>query len=170
MSTEWMECYQLMHEGLIYASVFKDHHLIGVDYKGEDINTSLEKNARYEGSNLQTDPHCLYLQKSHYCCLVAQLCLTFVTPWTTAHQAPLSMEFSRQECWSREPFPSPEDLPDPRIKPRSPALQVDSLLSEPPGKSPLESNYHPLNFFFKKRILVKLTDLLIKKIMPSEDD
>ena len=134
MSTEWMECYQLMHEGLIYASVFKDHHLIGVDYKGEDINTSLEKNARYEGSNLQTDPHCLYLQKSHYCCLVAQLCLTFVTPWTTAHQAPLSMEFSRQECWSREPFPSPEDLPDPRIKPRSPALWAEPSPSVSPGK------------------------------------
>ena len=68
-----------MHEGLIYASVFKDHHLIGVDYKGEDINTSLEKNARYEGSNLQTDPHCMYLQKSHYC-LVAKSCLTLCDP------------------------------------------------------------------------------------------
>ena len=42
MSTEWMDCYKFMHEGLIYASVFKDHPLIGVDYKGEDINTSLE--------------------------------------------------------------------------------------------------------------------------------
>ena len=53
----------------------------------------------------------------------------FVTPWTVAHQAPLSMEFSRQECWSELPFPSPGDLPEPGIKSRSPALQVDSLLS-----------------------------------------
>ena len=51
----------------------------------------------------------------------------FVTPWTVAHQAPLSMEFSRHEYWSGLPFPSPEDLPNPGIKPRSPALQADSL-------------------------------------------
>ena len=58
----------------------------------------------------------------------------FATPWTVAFQAPLSMGFSRQEHWSGLPFPSPGDLPDPGIKPSSPALQVDSLLSEPPGK------------------------------------
>ena len=46
----------------------------------------------------------------------------FVTPWTVAHHAPLSMGLSRQEYWSGLPFPSPEDLPDPGIKPRSPAL------------------------------------------------
>ena len=40
----------------------------------------------------------------------------FAAPWTAAHQAPLSMEFSRQEHWSRLPFPSPEDLPDPWIE------------------------------------------------------
>ena len=57
----------------------------------------------------------------------------FVTPWTVAHQAPPSMEFSRQEYWSGLPFPSPGDLPDPRIEPRSPALQADALPSEPPG-------------------------------------
>ena len=55
-------------------------------------------------------------------------------PWTIACQAPLSMEFSRQEYWSGLPFPPPGDLPDPGIKLRSPALQEDSLLSEPPGK------------------------------------
>ena len=48
----------------------------------------------------------------------------FVTPWTVAHQSPLSMEFSRQEYWSGWPFPSPWDLPHPGIKPRLPALQV----------------------------------------------
>ena len=61
----------------------------------------------------------------------------FVTPWTVAHQAPLSMEFSRQEYWSELPFPSPGDLPDPGIKPMSPALQADALPSEPPWKPPL---------------------------------
>ena len=48
----------------------------------------------------------------------------FVAPWTAAHQAPQSMEFSRQEHWSGLPFPSPGDLPDPEIEPRSPALQA----------------------------------------------
>ena len=57
-----------------------------------------------------------------------------VTPWTVAHQAPLSMGFSRQEYWSGLPFPSPGNLPDPGIEPRSPALQACALTSEPPGK------------------------------------
>ena len=59
--------------------------------------------------------------------------LTLVTPWTIAHQAPLSVKFSRQEYW-RLPFPSPGYLPDPGIKPGSPALQADSSPSEPPSK------------------------------------
>ena len=59
--------------------------------------------------------------------------LLFATPWTVAHQASPSMEFSRHEYWSGVPFPSPGDLPDPGIEPRSPALQGDALPSEPPG-------------------------------------
>ena len=58
----------------------------------------------------------------------------FATPWTAAHQAPPSMGFSRQEHWSGLPLPSPGDLPDPGIEPRSPALQANALWSEPPGK------------------------------------
>ena len=58
----------------------------------------------------------------------------FATPGTVAHQAPPSMGFSRQEYWSGLPFPSPGDLPDPGIKPRSPALQADALTSEPQVK------------------------------------
>ena len=54
-----------------------------------------------------------------------------------AHQVSLSMGFSRQEYWSGLPFPSPGDLPDPGTEPRSPALQADSLLSEPPVKPTL---------------------------------
>ena len=49
----------------------------------------------------------------------------FAIPWTVVYQASLSMGFSRQEYWSGLPFPSPGDLPDPGIEPRSPALQVD---------------------------------------------
>ena len=60
----------------------------------------------------------------------------FATVWTVAHQAPPSMEFSRQECWSGLPFPSPGNLPDPAIEPRSPVLQADALPSEPPWKPP----------------------------------
>ena len=66
----------------------------------------------------------------------------FVTPWTIAYKGPPSMEFSRQEYWSGLPFPSPGDLPNPGIEPRSPALQADSLPSEPPGK-PLSCMTHP---------------------------
>ena len=51
----------------------------------------------------------------------------FATPWTVAYQAPPSMGFSRRECWSGLPFPSPGDLPDPGIEPRSPALQADAF-------------------------------------------
>ena len=57
-----------------------------------------------------------------------------MTPWTVARQAPLTMEFSRQEYWSGLLCPLPGDLPDPGIDPWSPALQVDPLPSEPPGK------------------------------------
>ena len=54
--------------------------------------------------------------------------------WPVARQAPLSMEFSRQEYWRGLPFPSLQNLPDLEIEPGSPTFQADSLLSEPPGK------------------------------------
>ena len=56
----------------------------------------------------------------------------FATPWTSAHQAAVSMDFSRQEHWSGLPFPTPGHLPNPGIEPGSPTLQADSLPSEPP--------------------------------------
>ena len=58
----------------------------------------------------------------------------FAIPWTVAYQVPPSMEFSRQESWSRLTFPSPGDLPDPGIEPRFPTLRADALLYELPGK------------------------------------
>ena len=66
--------------------------------------------------------------------LVAKPCPILATPWTVTHQAPLSVGFPRQEYWSGLPFLSPEDLPNSGIEPRSPALQADSLPSEPPGE------------------------------------
>ena len=62
--------------------------------------------------------------------LVVKACLTLAAPWTFDRQAPLSLGFSRQEYWSGLPFPSPGDLLNPGIEPRSPALQSDSLLTE----------------------------------------
>ena len=69
--------------------------------------------------------------------LLAKSCPTLATPWTAAHQAPGSIEFSRQEYWSGLPFSSPADLPNLGIEPGSPALQADSLPTELPGKSHL---------------------------------
>ena len=66
--------------------------------------------------------------------LVAQSRPTLWDPMDYSLQAPLPMEFCRQEYWSGYSFPSPGDLPDPGTEPRSPALQADSLLSKPPGK------------------------------------
>ena len=60
--------------------------------------------------------------------------LLFATPWTVAYQASQSMGFSKQEYWSGVPLPSPGDLPDPGIETGSPALEADTLTSEPPGK------------------------------------
>ena len=59
---------------------------------------------------------------------------TFVTPWTVAHQAPLSMEFPKQEYWSGFPFSSPGNLPDPGIEPRPPALAGGFFTTKSSGK------------------------------------
>ena len=67
--------------------------------------------------------------KFGYVGLVAKSCPTLATPWTVACQALLSMGLCRQEYWSGLPFPSPGDLPDPGIKPGSPALQADSFMT-----------------------------------------
>ena len=75
----------------------------------------------------------------------------FATPWTVAHQAPLSMGFSRQEYWSGLPFPSPGDLPNTGIEPGSPEMQADSLPSKPLGEV--------LNFFFGAHPAVRQTCL-----------
>ena len=70
-----------------------------------------------------------------------------MTPWTAACQAPLSIEFSRQEYWNELPCPPPEDLPNPGIKTGPLALQADSLQSEPPG-SKCDINSSKFKFYF----------------------
>ena len=64
----------------------------------------------------------------------------FATWWTVAYQAPPSVGFSRQEYWSGLPFPSPGGLHDPGIEPRPPALEADTLTSEPPGNALLNGH------------------------------
>ena len=97
----------------------------------------------------------------------------FATPWTVAHQAPPSMEFSRQEYWSELPFPSPGDLPDPGILPTSPAFQADALTSEPPGNPPyiMVGRLYVLlslgqSFIFHKASLVAQT---VKKLSAMQE-
>ena len=76
------------------------------------------------------------------------------TPWTIARQAPLSMEFSRQEFWSGLPFPSPGDLPDPGIEPVSPTLAGGLFITEPPTLglffSPLKPQVHVYKIIIKQ--------------------
>ena len=79
--------------------------------------------------------------------LVAQLCPTFCNPMTIACQAPLSMGFSKQKYWSELPLHSPGYLPGPGIQPGSSALQVDSLLSEAPGKP---NSHHIMAYKYKE--------------------
>ena len=89
--------------------------------------------AAHSDSGLQMNPW-FFTFKKRQVKVKVKSCLTLCDPWTIAHQAPPSVEFSRQEYWSRLPFLSSGDLPDPGIEPRSSALQADTLPSEPPGK------------------------------------
>ena len=84
------------------------------------------------GGFLSTEPpgRCLWLPSQQDGGSVSKSCPTLATPRTIAYQAPLSLGFSRQEYWSRLPFPSPGDLPNPGIEPGSPALKADSLPTE----------------------------------------
>ena len=93
-------------------------------------------------------------------CLGAKSCPTLVTPWTVACQAPLSMGFSRQEYWVGLPFPCPGDLPDLGIKPGSPTLQADSLLTELQGKPTESWEYKILSYDCKGLAVILVANLL----------
>ena len=75
-----------------------------------------------------------------------------LAPMDCVHQAPLSMDFSRQEYRNGLPVPYPGDLPDPGIEPRSPALQADSLLFELPGKPPYKFSPEFLAYIKKSKL------------------
>ena len=83
---------------------------------------------------------------------------SFAISWTVACQAPLSMGFSRQEYWSRLPFPFPEDLLNLGIEPTSPAWQADSLPSEPPGKPMM--NYGKEHFHILAQLLTAMEQVI----------
>ena len=105
----------------------------------------------------------------------------FAIPWTVAYQAPLSMEFSRQEYWSGLPFPSPGDLPDLGIEPTSPTLQADALPSKPLRKpqmkvkaahscptlcDPMDYTVHGV---LQARILEWVAFSLLQQIFPTQE-
>ena len=99
----------------------------------------------------RTREHEIYFKKFRllrlhfYVCISCSLMLDTTTPRTVAHQAPQSMEFSKEEYWSELPCPPPRDITNPEMEPGSPALKVNSLPSEPPGKPTLLSRY---TFYF----------------------
>ena len=99
---------------------------------------------------------------------------SFAIPWTVAYRAPPSMGFSRQEYWSGLPFPSPGDLPDPGIEPRSPTLQADPLPSEPPAKpKKLQSFYNATSYShfcistLHRRLEFTLLSMVTLRILPK---
>ena len=89
--------------------------------------------AVHKESNMTEYAHNICMSVCVCVCTLSPV-LFFVTPRTTAHQAPLAMEFFRQEYWSGLPFPPPGDLPHLGIEPMSPALAGRFFTTEPPGK------------------------------------
>ena len=135
---------------ILSSSSFNALHLSEIQcagYRTEKIYTNLYEDLSFKGLTVWKYMCCVCI----WCICTQSLSFVwlFVIPWTVACQAPLSMGFSRQEYWSGLPFPTPEDLPDSRIKPMSPAspalagrffTTADSL----PGK-PLKKKYIIIN-------------------------
>ena len=140
------------------------------------MSTSLENSVVATGkkkvsflSNLK-EGQCQKMFKVLVKVLVFSSCvLLFAAPWTVACQAFLSMKFYRQEYWSGYPCPSPGDLPNPGIKLKSPALQVGSLLSEPPGKPWECSNYHTIVLIsHASKVMLKILQARLQQYMNWE--
>ena len=120
-------------------------NLASMGHKQSDITWQLNKNNKLHYSGIETlvCPDTFYLSKEYTMEKTINLRLSLCEPCSGINSlwpmdcsppAPLSMKFSMHEYWSRLPFPSPGDLPNPGIEPRSSALQPDSLPSETPGK------------------------------------
>ena len=108
-----------------------------------------------KGEGVLKWPKILQLLLTRFNCV--RLC---VTPWTIAHQTPLSMVFSRQEYWSRLPFPPPGDLPDPGINPASPALAGGFFTTVPPNPKDTSGPPKELILGLVLRILITLSSHL----------
>ena len=115
-----------------------------VKFPHSDSNVLEQTFQRHGINSSQDDQACSLWTVEDIQVLVIQWCPILCDPWTVAHQVPLSMGFSRKEYWSGLPFPPPEDLLDLGIEPRSPALQADSLPSEPPWFGPNGSDFKTL--------------------------
>ena len=102
-------------------------HRLAIQFLHDSIHVRMSFSQIIPPSPSPSESKSPLLSHSGGCCLVTVVSDSFVTPWTVAHQAPLSMGFPRQDYWSGLPFPSPGDLPNPGIEPVSPALQADSL-------------------------------------------
>ena len=98
------------------------------------VTVALRTEGLAEGLREKQSSHTSRIWVAERVCYLLSHVRLFGIPWTVARQAPLSIGFSRQEYWSELPFPSPGDLPNPRIEPGSPALGADSLPTELPGK------------------------------------
>ena len=110
------------------APLHWEHGVLATGLPGKSLELTFLTQCEQFGSRLQ--PVLWWLR----CVLLCSIVSDSAIPWTEAHQAPLSMGFSRQQYWSGVPFPFPEVLPNTGIEPRSPALQADTLSSESPGK------------------------------------
>ena len=134
--------------GYISRSGIAGSSVSSVQFSHSDVSDSLRTHESQQArppcpsptpgaySNSQTHVHRVSdaIQPSHSLLSPSSPTFNFTIPWTIAHQAPLSMGFSKQESWSGLPFPSPEELLDPGVEPGSPALQADSLLTQLQGK------------------------------------
>ena len=109
----------------------KRHYTIMVH---EGASLSISRSAVFDFANPRTAAHQVPLSLEFLSELDARHVWLFAAPRTAAHQVSLSLEFFRQEYWSRLPFPSPGNLPHPGIEPGPPAMQMDSLPSDPPEK------------------------------------
>ena len=106
---------------------------------------------------------------AHSVCWLLSCVQPFVTPWTVAHQAPLSMGFSQQEYWSGVPFPPLGDFPDPGIKPSSPAQQVDSLPLCYLGSSPNGSFVFVRAWVLHLRNYARGCQCVLRALIPGDD-
>ena len=123
-----LQCMKVKSESEVSQSCLTPSDPTDCSPPGSSVHGIFQARVLEWGARAFSDTYCSHVLK----CLSLSCVQLFVTPSTVASQAPLSMEFSRQEYWNGLPFPSPGDL---LTQGSNPALQTDSLLSEPPGEA-----------------------------------